>query len=652
MDHGTRIGGIVQDRSAWLMLLFVLMGVLLPTACVLWFMNEAARSQADAGRRSVVEAYRGQLRLVRDRVDSLWRSRVAILRRQAGPWTAADFPRLIAAAGADSVLLLSSKDAVEYPTPLAAPLATPAITRPGWQAALTLEWLVRPAEAAAAYGEIADSEPDPRSAAMAAQAQIRCLVRSGAKGPALAAIRRRFGGAGSGPGSGPAPHTDINGRLIAADEQLLALHLLRPSDQQYAATVRRLAGWLNDYGISMPSAQRLFLMDEVRALAGDSVAFPTYSAERLAAQLAGSEPLRPGNPTLESSPIRNLWRLTSSDRRAIALYNGDSVAAAMDSLLAEQNRPGGARFAVSPPGAAEAGESIAVGPILPGWRVSFSLLNTQLFDQAAARRRTAYLWAGYLAVAAIVMAGALAGQTLRRQARLARLKTDLVATVSHELKTPLASMRLLLETLLEDGFQDEKSAREYMEMIAGENLRLNRLIDNFLTFSRMERNRQKFDFGETTAEEVIQPALLAVRERLRAPGLVEVELAADLPPLWADRDALVTVLLNLLDNAYKYTKEEKRISVCVSREDSRVVFAVKDNGIGIAPREQKRIFRQFYQVDRRLARQAGGCGLGLSIVDFIVRAHGGSVNVESHPGKGSTFRVSLPYEADVRRAGS
>ena len=646
MDRGTRIGAIVQDRSAWLMLLFVLMGVLLPTACVLWFMNDAARSQADAARRSVVEAYRGQLRLVRDRVDSFWRSRAAVLQLKSGQWTASDFPRIIAVAGADSVLLLSPANTVEYPTPLAAPLPDPAVTRPAWQAALTLEWRGRFTESAAAYGELAYSEQDPRSAALAAQAQIRCLAKSGAMGAALAAIRHRFDGR-------PDPHTDLNGSLIAADEQLLALHLMKSDDNRYDVTVRRLAGWLNDYAVSMPSAQRSFLMGELRALAGNSVAFPTYSAERLAAQLVESEPLRSGNPALESGPIRNLWRLTSPDGRAIALYRGDSVAAAMDGLLAEQNRPGRARFAVSPPGAADTGESIAAGPMLPGWQVSFSLLNTQPFEEAASRRRAAYLWAGYLAVAAIVVAGFLVGQTLRRQARLARLKTDLVATVSHELKTPLASMRLLVETLLEDGFQDEKAAREYLEMIAGENLRLSRLIENFLTFSRMERNRQKFDFAETTAEEVIQPALLAVRERLRAPeSHVEVEVAVGVPPLWADRDALVTVLLNLLDNAYKYTREEKRISVCVSCADGHVVFAVKDNGIGIAAREQKRIFRRFYQVDRRLARQAGGCGLGLSIVDFIVRAHGGRVNVESHPGKGSTFRVSLPYEADAKGAGA
>ncbi|HEY6343430.1 MAG TPA: ATP-binding protein [Bryobacteraceae bacterium] len=105
---------------------------------------------------------------------------------------------------------------------------------------------------------------------------------------------------------------------------------------------------------------------------------------------------------------------------------------------------------------------------------------------------------------------------------------------------------------------------------------------------------------------------------------------------------LVTALLNLLDNAYKYTPAEKRISLRAYRDGASVVFAVEDNGIGIAPREQKRIFRKFYQVDRRLARETGGCGLGLSIVDEIVRAHGGSVRLRSRPGQGSTFFVCLP----------
>ena len=649
MNFRTRFGAIGQDRSAWVMLLFVLLGVLLPTGCVLWFMNEAARSQADEARRSVEEAYRGQLRLVRDRVDSFWRTRAAVLQAKSGEWTGPDFPRILAASGADSVVLLDPQGAVQFPAPLPAPVDDPALSQAGWQAAISLERRRdHPAEAAAAYRRIADSEADPRLAALAVQAEIRCLAQSGDREAALAAIRRRFFGAAR-----PARGLDTQGRLIATDELLFALHLMKPGDGRFSATAGRLAAWLNDYGVSMPSAQRLFLMDEVKALAPESAAFPAYPAERLAAQFIESEPPQPGNPALERCRIGDLWKLTAPDRRTIALYRGESIATSDARLLADENRPGTARFTVVPLGAAGTGESIDAGPTLPGWRIFFSLLNNRLSDDAARRRRTAYLWAGYLAVAAMVLAGLLVAQSLRRQARLARLKTDLVATVSHELKTPLASMRLLVETLLEDGFQDEKSAREYLEMIAGENLRLSRLIENFLTFSRMERNRQKFDFAGTTAEEVIEPAMLAMRERLRGPQRqVQVDVAPDLPRLWADRDALVTVLLNLLDNACKYTTGEKRITLSASCDNGRVVFAVKDNGIGIAPREQRRIFRRFYQVDRRLARDAGGCGLGLSIVDFIVRAHGGTVTVESQPGVGSTFRVLLPYETEARGTGA
>jgi signal transduction histidine kinase len=191
--------------------------------------------------------------------------------------------------------------------------------------------------------------------------------------------------------------------------------------------------------------------------------------------------------------------------------------------------------------------------------------------------------------------------------------------------------------------------REYLNLIAGENLRLTRLVENFLTFSRIERNRQRFELAETSPAAIVDSALAAMGERLQAPGCqLEVELSSGLPAVYADRDALTTVLLNLLDNACKYTPAEKRIRLRAYRQDGRVAFAVEDNGIGIAPRERKRIFRRFYQVDRRLARETGGCGLGLSIVEFIVRAHGGEVTVESRPGAGSTFRVWLPCRPAAR----
>ena len=280
--------------------------------------------------------------------------------------------------------------------------------------------------------------------------------------------------------------------------------------------------------------------------------------------------------------------------------------------------------------------------MLPGWQLSISIVDPRLVENAARGRMASYLWAGYLVIGAMAITGLLPGQSFRRQMRLARLKTDLVAAVSHELKTPLSSMRLLVDSLLADTEFDAKKTREYLQLVAGENLRLTRLVENFLTFSRIERNRQRFEFERIEPADIVASAAAVVRERLHGADDFKVDVEPGLPAIHADPDALLTALVNLLDNAWKYTRSEKRICLRAKREAGQVVFAVEDNGIGIAAREQKRIFRRFYQVDARLARETGGCGLGLTIVESIARAHGGSVRVASQVGAGSTFSLCLP----------
>lgn len=205
-------------------------------------------------------------------------------------------------------------------------------------------------------------------------------------------------------------------------------------------------------------------------------------------------------------------------------------------------------------------------------------------------------------------------------------------------------MRLLIESLQDDKNLDQVTTREYLALIAGGNLRLSRLVENFLTFSRIERNREPFKFSPTSPSGVIESVQRAARERLQPSGYcIEVDVTPALPDIVADADALETALLNLLDNAFKYTGVDKHISMRAYAEESCVVFSVEDNGIGIAPREQKQIFQSFYRVDRRLARETSGCGLGLSIVYSIARAHGGFVRVNSQTGLGSTFRILLPF---------
>jgi signal transduction histidine kinase len=277
------------------------------------------------------------------------------------------------------------------------------------------------------------------------------------------------------------------------------------------------------------------------------------------------------------------------------------------------------------------------------WRLALSLRDQKLFDATIGHRTTVYLWTGVLVVAAMAVLTLLAVRFLRRQVALARLKNDLAATVSHELKTPLSSMRVLVDTLLDSEKIHEETAREYLQLIAHENERLSRLIQNFLTFSKMERRKYTFDFTSLPPRQIIDAAINVLHERLDAPGCCfEVQVDDNLPDVRADPDALATALINLLDNACKYSEDIKHIILRVSVEKGNVVFSIRDNGIGIVPRETKRIFQPFHQVDQRLSRKGSGCGLGLSIVQYIIDAHDGSVSVESQPGSGSTFTISVP----------
>ena len=625
-----------HDGGRWLVLLLLLAGVLAPTACVLWFMNAAVNNQRDASRQKLAEAYRGQLTLLRERMDSYWEKRAADLERETrdGP-APMIFERLVRRGLADSAVCVNRDGSPAYPAITTPTQADPVSKRADWMAARALESWSDPAAAAEAYAEIAKSEQDVSVAARAAQAQVRCLLRSD-KNAALRVLEESFSG-------GRLLHgMDLGGRLIAADAQLLTLQLMQPGDKRFAPAARRLSALLNDYGgTAMPSAQRLFLMTELRNLAPEAAVFPTYAAERLAAEFLAAGRTHSSDAALEPSGLAETWKLAAPEGRVIALYRTATVVSAMHEFSSGLD----VALTVTPPGnaAPRADESMPAGSGLPGWQISLSLSNSRPLDELARRQTLSYVWIGFLAIAVVTITALIAGQALRRQWRLARLKTDLVAAVSHELKSPVASTRLLVDTLLEDSRPDPVKTREYLELIAGENLRLTRLIDNFLTFSRMERNRQRFEFADTKPSDVIQSALTAMHERLQSPGChLDVDVSPDLPALRADSDALTTVLLNLLDNAYKYTPDEKRISLRVCGDNGHVVFAVKDNGIGIASRDRKRIFRRFYQVDRRLSRETGGCGLGLSIIEFIVRAHGGTVSVESQPGAGSTFSVRIP----------
>ena len=308
---------------------------------------------------------------------------------------------------------------------------------------------------------------------------------------------------------------------------------------------------------------------------------------------------------------------------------------------------------VGPADAAASGDPLGetiLPPPLPAWRVQLYSPDAELVD-GIAREQIAFYWWSVAAMIAVTaaIAGA-AGWALTQRISLHELSNDALAVVSHEMKTPLASVRMLIETLLERRYRGgEKAADEYLELIARENARLERMVESFQTLSRLERprnGRPRLALDTVRLEEVITLARDRLRPRLEAEECdFRVEIEPGAPPFQADGDALAAVLVNLLDNALKYSGDEKRIVLRAGVRNGQAVFEVGDNGAGIEPDEQNRIFERFYQSDRRLSRTHEGCGLGLSIVRSVVKAHGGAVAVTSVPGAGSTFTVRIPAKA-------
>jgi len=230
-------------------------------------------------------------------------------------------------------------------------------------------------------------------------------------------------------------------------------------------------------------------------------------------------------------------------------------------------------------------------------------------------------------------------RTVRSEWRLAKQKSDFVSGVSHDLRTPLTSIRMFAEMLESGRETDESQRREYHRLIHRESVRLSRLVENVLDFSRIEEGRKTFTFQNTSLKDVIASA--AETFRFCVEGLdLTVGLPEDPLPARVDPDAIVAAILNLLDNAVKYGGG--KIDLSLVRRGELAVISVEDSGPGIPAEERGRIFEKFFRGSSAVAGPAGGAGLGLALVRFTVQAHGGSVSVESEAGKGSRFLFTVP----------
>jgi signal transduction histidine kinase len=232
---------------------------------------------------------------------------------------------------------------------------------------------------------------------------------------------------------------------------------------------------------------------------------------------------------------------------------------------------------------------------------------------------------------------------VQRELHLARLKSDFVANVSHELKTPLALIRLFAETLELGRVPSEEKAQQYYRVINKESHRLTQLINNILDFSRIEAGRKEYRFAPTDVARVVRDVIESYRFQIEQQGFeLAVEVADDLPLVPADAEALGQAIINLVNNAIKYSRDTRSIRIEVRQDAARVLVSVQDKGIGIPRGEQKKIFEKFYRGEDSLVHETKGSGLGLALVHHIMEAHGGQVEVDSAEARGSTFTLVLP----------
>ncbi|TLM99867.1 PAS domain-containing sensor histidine kinase, partial [bacterium] len=226
---------------------------------------------------------------------------------------------------------------------------------------------------------------------------------------------------------------------------------------------------------------------------------------------------------------------------------------------------------------------------------------------------------------------------------LERMRTEFVANVSHELRTPLTSIKGFVETLLDGAVEDKLLARHFLDIISEESNRLSRLIDDLLSLSHLEEKDASVNKVPVEMDKVIANIVSMLQPQMKEKNLdLEPVIAGNLPVIMADRDMMGQLLINLLDNAIKYTPAGGRINVEAVPAQQGIKVTVRDTGIGIPEESLPRLFERFYRVDKARSREMGGTGLGLAIVKHILELHGGSIEVNSELGRGTVFTFYLP----------
>lgn len=666
-----------KDRILWPILL-LLLTALIPSLGVIWMMREAVSNDQLAATQRMKNACSLQLTSASELVQKRWKENLSTLEAAVDSNNPTpSFERAIELGLCESLIVLNENREPVYPSSDAGSTLSssyPSAEAEPWNVADKLEFRDQQFAAAAEQWSSILNDLTKKSRAgdettdnslrqcQARQAIARCLIKAGRIDEAVFHLhelwQRNVG-----------ETIDARGRSLALNAGYRILEITSPESRQWKQIAQELIRRITNYddqtdagGKRRPisSAQRLFLMNRLASMPGVDPTFKTLHAESLANQFLDKfdsssflESEMPAGTLFNGEGLfegeEEIFYQPTSDDSAVAIWTQEDLKQRIESYVAKIPLPDEVHWVVNSKSAFERPWiDVALSPLTDQLRIGIDT-KSDLFSEATGPRTGIYIMISLLVVAATTMMAWLLGKTVRNRLNLAQQKNNLVANVSHELKTPLSSVRLLVDTMLreDDSASDARSQKkrhEYLQLISQENARLSRLIDNFLTFSRLDQRGQRFDSSPLKVETVVRDAIRVFAERApESANVIELSVLDDVQ-IVGDLDSLVTVLVNLIENAWKYNENDDlpAIKITVKRTQGQTEISVADNGIGMTAREAANVFDRFYQASSLMTRPQGGCGLGLSIVKTIVDAHRGRVSVTSQPGQGSTFTVLIP----------
>ncbi|MCM8525379.1 MAG: HAMP domain-containing histidine kinase [Lentisphaeraceae bacterium] len=443
---------------------------------------------------------------------------------------------------------------------------------------------------------------------------------------------------------------NYDGDFIYLDSMQLLLELQpSPSNTNSNQVLNKLFAILKDYSrTDILTTQRHQLSSRLQKIHPE-LFFPLHRSEKISLDLMKIDNNQDRRNILQKTLKKDLWQYTVNGR-VVLLFSLDNLKQIMTSLIQFVEIPPETTISLNPPGvvAADAIVSLDAANRMPGWEISLNFIDPGYMSSLVNQRTRVFRMTSIIVIAFSLVLGFLFLRDMRRKLHLADLKNDLVANVTHELKTPLASSRLLLDTLITQPELPREKIESYLTHLSKENTRLCRLVEHFLAFSKLEKNQYKFHIKLISLDELIDNLNEAIQGRFPTQKQrINYECTEEEVFIKGDVQSLVTVIVNLLENALKFSEEDMKVDLKIVVKDGKLSFSVRDEGIGISKNDQKRIFEQYFQADNKLSRKYEGSGLGLNIVKTVLNAHKSEIYIDSQPDKGSCFSFELAIEEEV-----